>query len=498
MCKSLVRRVGMVALVLLFTVGVAASQTAPLPFQNNIAWGGPVQPPDVGSGDNRTQPVTSSGVNGGAPAETSADNPGQTPGDTPAGSTAGDTTSSLANNAASANPDNTIRQLGTPFPLQLQPEGLKIGPFHVPSISDSFFYAVNTSPGQPTQTFYGNSVMANLFYSKQLSNGVFAVQAREQLSITQGRPYFNQAVLVNFNDQLTARWSLTAGASFVYFQNSFLSNPQYLLSSQNSGIVQQTLFVQQQSYNIYETNNISLNYSMGERWKISFSPIIGATFQYLDGGWSNVHNLGGGVTISRQLNSNLSISGFYSLYNSSTAGAASTSSGWLNQNMGVSFNGTFLQYRGWALGGSAYLSSQRYQGYGGYTLTPAGSLTLRKSFGGATILAAYTRTEASNVLVANGYFDQGDVAYNQGIGRRVFVNANAGVFRTSNTGFHQHGNRVGGGVTYQWLPRLSVNANYNFANQNGGYQVSSFSPFLGNVSYFSFGLTWTLGSGSGL
>src|SRR5271165_4582164 len=111
MCKSLVRRVGMVALVLLFTVGVAASQTAPLPFQNNIAWGGPVQPPDVGSGDNRTQPVTSSGADGGAAPETSADNAGQTPGETAAGSTASGATNSPANNDASANPDNAIRQL---------------------------------------------------------------------------------------------------------------------------------------------------------------------------------------------------------------------------------------------------------------------------------------------------------------------------------------------------------------------------------------------------
>ena len=43
--------------------------------------------------------------------------------------------------------DNGIRQLGTPFPLQLQPQGLKIGPFYLTSISDSAFYAVESSPG---------------------------------------------------------------------------------------------------------------------------------------------------------------------------------------------------------------------------------------------------------------------------------------------------------------------------------------------------------------
>src|SRR5271165_1983042 len=226
MCKSLVRRAWMVVLVLLSTAGMAASQVAALPFQNNaIAWGGPVQPPDVGSGDNRTQPVTSSGANGGAPAETSADTPGQTSGDTPTGSAASDTTNSPVNNAVSANPDNTIRQLGTPFPLQLQPEGLKIGPFYVPSVSDSFFYAVNTSPGQPTQTYYGNSIQANLVYSRPLSKSTLSIQAREQFSLTQLRPYFNQAIVLNFTDQLTERWSFSAAANFIFFQSSLLANP---------------------------------------------------------------------------------------------------------------------------------------------------------------------------------------------------------------------------------------------------------------------------------
>src|SRR5208283_3504529 len=105
MGKSLVRRVGMVALVLLFTAGVAASQMAPLPFQNTIAWGAPIQPPDVGSGDNHTQPVSSSGASGGASAELSADTPGQTPGDSPASSSTGDTANSPADNTLSVNSD---------------------------------------------------------------------------------------------------------------------------------------------------------------------------------------------------------------------------------------------------------------------------------------------------------------------------------------------------------------------------------------------------------
>src|SRR5271165_3459553 len=126
MCQSLVRRAWMVALVLLFTAGVAASQVAPLPFQNNIAWGGPIQPPDIGRGDH-PQPVAAPGVGVETPAEISADVPSQTPSDTPADGSASSTSNSppdnnTVNNIATANPDNTIRQLGTPFPLQLQPQ----------------------------------------------------------------------------------------------------------------------------------------------------------------------------------------------------------------------------------------------------------------------------------------------------------------------------------------------------------------------------------------
>src|SRR5271157_2114600 len=191
MCESLVCRAWMAALVLLFTAGAAASQVAPLPFQNTIAWGGPIQPPDVGR-DDHAQPVAAPGVGAEAPAEISADTPSQTPSDTPADGSASGTSNSpadnTANNTTPANPDNTVRQLGTPFPLQLQPQGLKIGPFYLTSISDSFFYAVNNSQGEPTQSFAGNSLAANLVSTKPLSNGTLVVQARGQFSLSELQP----------------------------------------------------------------------------------------------------------------------------------------------------------------------------------------------------------------------------------------------------------------------------------------------------------------------
>src|SRR5271157_3457655 len=269
MCKSLVwRGFFLGTLLLLLTAGVASSQMSPFVVQNTIAWGGPIQPPDVGSADKGPQTPVSTPVQLDANAQSSSD----APADTPPGA---DQTASPAGNvdnstASTTSDNNTVRQLGTPFPLQLQPEGLKIGPFYVPSISDSFFYAVNSSPGQPTQTFVGNSVTANIVYSKQLSNGIFAFQAREQFSLSQGQSYLNQSVVANFNKQLTERWSLAASSQFTYFQNSILANPQYILGYQNAQSVQQTLFVQQRGYNIYDSNSFSLSYSMGSRTQVTF------------------------------------------------------------------------------------------------------------------------------------------------------------------------------------------------------------------------------------
>jgi len=494
MCKNLVRRAWRVAVVVLFTAGVAACQMAPLPFQNNIAWGGPIQPPDVGSGDNHSQPGTSSGAYGETPGENSADTPDQTPSDNAADTSAGGNANGPANsNTGSANPDNTVRQLGTPFPLQLQPQGLKIGPFYVPSISDSFFYAVNTYQGEPTQTFVGNSLTANLVYSRPLSRGTFAFQAREQFSLSEGHPYLNQTAVANFNEQFTDRWSLSASAAFTYFQNSILSNPQYILGYTNSGVVQQTLFVQQQGYNIYDTNTILLSYRMGERTQITLSPIIGATFQYLEGGWSNVHQLGGAVSITRSLTPNLSVGGSYSLSHSATSGAASTTPSWNSQYLGVNFQYIFGQ--SWSVAGSLSANGQLVAQV--WSLSPTGTLRLMKSFHQSSITAAYTRAEASNVFISTGYYQQADIAYNQSIGKKVNINAGVGAYQTINTGAHQYGKRFGGGFNYQWLPRLGLNANYNFAHQSGA-QALNFSPFLGNVSYFSVGLNWSLGSQSGL
>jgi hypothetical protein len=381
--------------------------------------------------------------------------------------------------------------------LQLQPQGLKIGPMYLTSISDSLFFAVSTSPSNPTQTLGGNSTAATLVYSRPLSRGVLSVQSISQLSFTGVQPYFNESVAATFSEQLSTRWTLAASAYFTYFQNSLLANPQSLLSYNNGGVVQQTPYVFLTGTSMFESNNISMSYHLGERTQISFSPIIGATFQYLNGGWSNVHQFGGAVSVTHSLTPNLNVSGYYSLTNSATSGAASGSPSWTSQNFGVSFQGRLFQRESWSLGGSIALSSQSYSG-GSYTMTPTGSLYLMKSFGGgvSSITAAYTRTEASNILVSSGYYDQADISYNQRISQKVRAFVGGGAFRTSYTVYDEHGERVGGGINYQWSPRVALHANYNFAHQTATQPQTAF--FVGNTNILTCGVTWTLGAQSGL
>ena len=496
----------MLSMVVLFIAGMAYGQMAPLPLRSSIAWGVPLQP-DVGPADNRVSSSnqTVPGVSADVPGQTAngvpADNSDGSPADDSSSSaapsdTAGKPSSNNATDSASVTLDdetNTIKQLGTPFPLQLQPEGLKIGPCTIPSVSDSFFYAVNSAPVTPTETFAGNSISGSLICTKTFSRGVLAAQARGQFSFANSwHPYTNQAVGVTFNDQLSERWSLSASASFTYFQNSILANPQYLLSYQNAGIVQQTLFLQQNTSTLYESNNVSLSYHMGERTQLTLTPILGATFQDEQGGWSIARTFGGAVGITHTFSPNLGLGAFYSISHSVTSGVAD-SPGWNSQSIGFTFQYNFHQ--SWFVSGSVAATGQLVANV--LTMTPTGTVTLMKRFSHSAISGAYSRSEAGSVIVSSGYFDQADIGYNQSISKKLSFNVGVGEFRTINTVAHAYGKRAGGGVSYQWTPRLSVFAGYSFAHQNGTVSTN-FSPFLGNTNAFNMGLTWLLGARSGL
>lgn len=389
---------------------------------------------------------------------------------------------------APANPNATVR---LPFALQVEPQGVKIGPVYLTDISDSFFYAVNTVPGEPSSTFAGNSISADLACNKQIGGGTLAIQGKEQFSVSQLTPYFNQSATASYTDQLTERWSMTGSVQFTYFQNSILANPQYLLSYQNSGLVVQTLFAFQRGYTLYESNALDFTYDINTRTHLTLSPILGATFLDENGSWTSSQQFGGAVGVTRDINADLNLGAFYFLSHSLTSGVAN-SPGWTSQSLGVSF-----QYRlhdTWFVAGSLAASGQLVAQI--WQLTPAGSISVRKSFTNSSVFAAYTRAEANNVFVSSGYFDQGDIGYQRKVGQKLQLNASAGAFRTIDTGITQKGKRVGGSVSYRWTPRLNLNASYNFAHQVGA-DTSTFSPLLGNTSAFSFGLSWSLGANPG-
>jgi hypothetical protein len=508
----------MLLLVVLFTAGAAWSQMSMGGYQNPVAWGGSSQSA-AGGGDDRSQTGSSSSSPTDNPAQngiqtsqsgiqTSDDTAGQSSSDsssqTPvnlSGNGASDGTTDLSASDTSpqttingpANQNVSVGGVGISSPLQIQSGGVKIGPVYLTSISDSFFYVVNTAPGQPRSTFTGDSIFANLVYSKQIGGGSLTIDGKEQFSLSELTPYFNQSVSANYTDQLTERWSLNASAQFIYFQNSILANPQYLLSYQNGGPVVQTLFAIQRAYSLYESNSISFSYQLNGRTHLTLTPIVSATILDQNNSWTTGEQFGGAVGVTRDVTDNLNVGGFYFFSHSLTSGVPN-SPGWNTQSLGVS-----LQYRlrnSWFFAGSLAASGQLVAQ--GWQLTPTGSVAVRKAFTNSSIYGAYSRAEASTVFASSGYFDQGDVGYQRNFGQnqKLMVNVFAGEFRTVDAGLQQEGKRVGGAITYRWKPRVSVNAGYNFARQTGA-DTLTFSPLLGNTSAVSFGLNWALGSSSG-
>jgi len=531
MCKSSVRRAWMIVLALFFMAGAAVGQIAVPQLQNPIAWGWVLQsnvglmtvPPLESPADDSTQadqqmgtqtsgnapPQTSDGTNN-QPADGSAsqdlmgsqssmDTQGRTEGNPPPtnspSSTPYDSTSSTSDATAPGtvvtNANSSSSRLGGILPFHIQPDGVKIGPLYLTNLSDSFFYAVSNSPGFPIQTYTGNSISANLVYTRSIGQGNFAVDAREQFSLSGTQPFFNQSLGASYNDQLTERWSVGIAAQFIYFQNSILANPQYLLNYQNGGPTLQTLFAQQRGSTMYESNSIAFSYQVNGRTHITLSPIIGATFLDQQGGWSSSHQFGGAIGVTRDFTSNLTMGVFYNLSHSVTSGV-SNSPGWNNQSLGFSLDYKFG--RSWTIAGSLAASGQLMAQI--WTLTPTGSVKIAKSFSKSSIAAAYTRAEASSVFVSSGFYDQGDISFNQRLGQKINFNVGVGEFRTINAGINQSGKRAGGGMSYQWRPRVSLNASYNFGQQNGT-EASNFSPFLGTTNAFSIGVNWQLCSNAG-
>jgi hypothetical protein len=508
----------MVVLVLLLTAGMSFGQMRLPQLQNPIAWGWS-PPPDSGTGQtNTSQNGTAngssqtlgipSGQNAAGSSSQNTDASGaQATGDSSSQSQASDGTAETLSPQTTFNTPSSAdlqSELGAPVstsasgsilqtlrsPFQIQPQGLKLGPAYLTSISDSFFYVVNTVPGEPTQTYTGDSLSATIIYNKQLSNGTLNIQGREQLSMSELTPYFNQSVTAGYVDQLSERWSVGVSAQFTYFQNSILANPEYLLVPGNNGPVLQTLFVLQRRSSMFESNSVDFTYSLSGRTHVTLSPILGLTFLEQAGiGWTSSSQFGGGVGVSRDITDNLTIGGNYTAAHTA-ASHISGAPGWNSQSLGMSFQYRF--HDTWLVSGALAASGQLLAQV--WQLAPTGNLRLMKSFPDrSSIFAAYTRSEASAVFASYGYYDQADLGYNRRMGNKTNLSFNVGEYRTVNALAREDGKHAGLSLSYRLNPHLSLNGGYNYVHQAGD-QASSISPFLGTVNSFSFGVTWTLGS----
>jgi hypothetical protein len=368
----------------------------------------------------------------------------------------------------------------------VDPGGYRIGPVHVFDVSASSFYEVAQPQGQSSQQFWGTALSSSLLYQHSVRNGEFIVQGNPQLYTTGSTIYTNQEVAVNYTKQLTARWNIAANAQFTYYQNGYLlQTPQYLLAYAAGGTVLQTIYAQHAGSTMYESNGFSMSYHLSGRTQLSITPSVGISFTDVVGKNYYLAQLGGGASLTHSFSPNRSVSLFADAVRSGTSlEGASGISAWSAYSMGAGVNQKFGQ--SWYL--AATLAGSYQQGPLSYW-TPTGSISLMKTFRSTTISAAYTRTTAAQVLLTTGYFDQSDISLTTRLRQTINMSMGAGEFRSINTGGHQHGLRTYASLSYRWKPNLAITAGFNYASQTG----TAPNLYLGNTSYFHFGLNWILG-----
>lgn len=396
-----------------------------------------------------------------------------------------------------AETDAPIRQVGTPFPLRMDPGGYKIGPLHALNVSTSGFYDIATPPTGNSQQLWGTSVATNLVYMHNVTNGVLAIQANPVLSITNGSTYLNSDASIDFSKQLTARWSMSAAAQWTYFQNSYLlQTPQYLLAYAGGGIVLQTLYAQHSGSTMYESNSFSMNYQVSGRTQLALSPIVNFSFTDVAGSSYLQGNLGGGATLTHSFTPNrsafvyTSLSRAYSSLPSNAVTSVDTSStgGWNAFSVGGGFNQKLGQ--SWFVAATLGASHQSGVDAG---WTPTGTVSIMKTLKNGTLSGAYSRTMAAQVLLTKGYFDQADIAYSRHLGQKVGASIGIGEFRSVGTGGNNHGRRAYATVSYRWLHNLAWSFSYNYSKQT----ATQSTLYLGTTNYMSVGLQWVLGQPSG-
>lgn len=405
-----------------------------------------------------------------------------------ASSSTGDATvtESSVDKPANTNPDTSVKQIGTPFPLRMDPGGYRIGPVHLVNVTTSGFYNVATPTNGDTQTLLGSSIGANFVYNHPINNGLVSVQADPTVYISGSSAYVNSVAGVTLTKQLTARWTMDASVQWTYFQNDYLlQTPEYLLAYASGGVVLQTLYAQQNGSTMYESNSFSMNYQLGGRTQLALSPTINASFSDIDGVSYLITQLGGGATLTHSFTPARSGS-VYANITHATSSQAQTSggSGWTTYSIGAGFNQRIGQ--NWYLNGSIGASQQS-----GVSVPwlPTGSASLMRVFRRSTIAAAYSRSTAAATLLSSGYFDQADISFARQFGTKVSTSIDFGAFRSISTGSHDHGTRARASVSYRWRRNLGWFFSYSYTNQ----VTSQATLFAGRTNYVSAGLNWTLG-----
>ncbi len=214
---------------------------------------------------------------------------------------------------------------------------------------------------------------------------------------------------------MSARWTLSATNQLSFLQNTQLVNPQNLLAYGNGGFYWQTLYAQKTGTAIYDSSNISMTYQMNGRTQISLIPQIGVTVADQLGLANFVTYLGGGASINRNLTATRSVSFSYSFVHSSSSTNSVGSSGTWNSN---TLGAGFRQQIGRSFWIDGNLSASYQSGQYSYW-TPVGNIGILKSFHNGSMSLTYSRSEAAQVLLSSGYFDQFDFGYNHSFNRKL-------------------------------------------------------------------------------
>ena len=386
---------------------------------------------------------------------------------------------------------STVSHFPLSNPFTVQPSGLKLGPFRVIDLSTTGFFEAASGPNG-TQDLWGSMLSSDIFLNKQIGKGTLSILAKPELSFIGGQAYVNANTGATYSYQLNPRWTFQASESFSYYQNdALLQNPQYLLFYVNGGFVAQAVFAETKGSSLYNATNFSGSYQLSGKTQVSFTPELGVTLLEQLGNLETVRNLGFGISVSHTINPNRSVSVFYNFSHlTSTSDALSSGiSSWNGQSLGAGFQQKIGH--DWSI--SANLAAS-YQHTTVAQWTPSGSVSVSKLFRNGNIAAAYSRSEASQVFVSSGYFDQADLSYSRHLGRKMTTFFGAGAFRGVLTGSRESGERVGANFSYQLRRNVALTSGYNFVRQ----RADQASLYNGNTTFVTFGLTWTLGRPSGL